>query len=426
MGSEQREWSFAHEQTRQAAVFYVKNRFKRRQRARRVTVPLGGVPTVEIIGDAENLIDTFYRMKAAAVQAPGPDGVTYTALGPAETWDAIRAAAKAVRDGTYRPGPTRQVLIPKPSGGARPLRIGNLIDRVVAAALNRALEPLWETTFLDGSMGFRPDRGSWRMLAEMEAVMTRDDRWVIASDDIRNAFGNVRIDDALADHRTHIQDQRLLALIERVLRGHDGRSRHVGIDQGSPYSPAALNLRLHEAHDLGAVRDRLPPWYRYADNVVYLCKGVPEGLQVLDWVGTALGTVGFSLKGEDGPPADLRNGDVAKLLGFTLSLERGTIRYGLAETAWATLEKYLHQAYEADNPPETAVMAINGWLNAFGPALGESRDDILRRVRLIASSVGFRETGPAASLNRTAETSWVRWGNLRQQASCRLSGGGAG
>jgi hypothetical protein len=60
--------------------------------------------------------------------------------------------------------------------------------------------------------------------------------------------------------------------IEVVLRGSD-INRTVGIDQGNPYSSTALNVRLHHAIDL--MQDQHPPrYYRYADNVVYLCRDV--------------------------------------------------------------------------------------------------------------------------------------------------------
>jgi DSBA-like thioredoxin domain len=88
--------------------------------------------------------------------------------------------------GSYRPGPVRSVRIAKLNGGHRTLRLSNLCERVVAAALHRALEPLWERTFLPWSMGFRPGRSVWRLLAELEATMVREDRWVLAIDDIKN------------------------------------------------------------------------------------------------------------------------------------------------------------------------------------------------------------------------------------------------
>src|SRR5215831_12221274 len=106
-------WSFAHEQTPRTSTFYVKNRFKRRQRPRRVTVPVRRVPTVGKIADADNLIRIFHEMRARAGQAPGPDGITYADLGHSEIAHLMREVSKTVLEGQYRPGPTRKVNIPK-------------------------------------------------------------------------------------------------------------------------------------------------------------------------------------------------------------------------------------------------------------------------------------------------------------------------
>jgi retron-type reverse transcriptase len=47
----------------------------------------------------------------------------------------------------------------------------------VATALQQALQPIWEPVFLPQSMGFRPNRGVLRLLAELERVMIDQDRW---------------------------------------------------------------------------------------------------------------------------------------------------------------------------------------------------------------------------------------------------------
>jgi hypothetical protein len=197
-------WSFAHEQTPWSATYYVKNRFKKRQRVRRVTEPVASLPTVEQLAGADNLIAAYYEMKSRSGPAPGPDGVTYADLSRGEAADLCRGLSAAVRSGSYRPGPVREVIIPKPGGGRRTLRVGNLADRLVASALNRALGPLWESVFVPFSMGFRPGRGVWRLLAELEAAAARGRRPVLAIDDIRDAFPSVVIADVLADHARYL------------------------------------------------------------------------------------------------------------------------------------------------------------------------------------------------------------------------------
>jgi RNA-directed DNA polymerase len=403
--------AFSHEQTPRTATYYVVNRFKRRQRARRVTEPVPPVPAVEQLAAPDNLIATYYEMKGKAGEAPGPDGVTYGDLSRREVADLFRELSNAVLGGTYRPGPVREVKIPKLSGGHRTLRVGNLADRVLAAALNRAMEPVWEPVFLPFSMGFRPRRGVWRLLAELEAAITREGRTVVAIDDIKDAFPSVVIDDVLTDHARHLQDPPLLSLIDTVLRGGDGHTK--GIDQGSPYSPTALNVRLHHAHDLGARQGHLPPWFRYADNLVYLCKGVSEGHQALHHVRQMLEPAGFFLKGKDGV-TDLQRGE-AQLLGFTLSWRRGRLLFDLGSDAWTKLEQNLVQAHKAEDPSQTARKAVHGWVEAFGPAFESWRIVTLDRILQRAAKLGFREIDAPRGLTERAEAAQRHWDTYRQR-----------
>ncbi len=212
------------------------------------------------------------------------------------------------------------------------------------------MEPVWEPIFLSGSMGFRPGRGVLHMLAQLERIMIDQDRWVLAIDDVAKAFDNVVIADVIMDHAQHLTDPSLLSLIEVVLRGGDGKKKK-GIDQGSAYSPTALNVRLHHTHDLGVQQGQHPPWFRYADNLVYSCRDVPEGQQALDRARHLLGQAGFALKGEDGPPVDLRRGERAQLLGFTLSCKCDALQFDLDSNAWMKLEQSLLRSHRMETQP---------------------------------------------------------------------------
>jgi RNA-directed DNA polymerase len=71
--------------------------------------------------------------------------------------------AEDLRDGSYRPLPTRRVFIPKPgSRERRPLSIPAVRDRVVQAALKIVIEPVFEADFQPCSFGFRPREGGAR------------------------------------------------------------------------------------------------------------------------------------------------------------------------------------------------------------------------------------------------------------------------
>jgi RNA-directed DNA polymerase len=343
--------------------------YRLREEKRRARERSGLVPSLEQIADPENLIRVFGELKRHAGQAPGEDGLTYLDLSASEVGSCMRGLSQVVLRGKYRPSPSRLVQIPKAGGkGQRTLALRNILDRVIAAALNTAMTPFWETLFLPGSMGFRPNRGPWDMLIRLEKAMVEEGRWVLAIDDVKDAFDHVNLEDLMEDHRRHLQDEKLLDLIEVVLRGGSNQDRKEGIEQGNAYSPTCLNVRLHHVHDLGLNQDRTNPsvWFRYADNLAYLAGDVPEGLQVLQRSRALLQSSGFTLKGEDGPPVNLREGQEAHLLGFLLSYRDGQVVYGLDEDAWKGLEQNLERCHEMPNPPLSAAQAIQGWVGLMG------------------------------------------------------------
>ena len=117
------------------------------------------------------------------------------------------------------------------------------------------------------------------MLPDLERIMVEQQRFVIAQDDIVNAFDNVPIDLVMGVFAQHVDDPELHIVGNKILRGHQDEQREVGIDQGSALSPLALNVVLHHVLDVPFSENAAhPPWLRYADNIVYLCQSVHEGM----------------------------------------------------------------------------------------------------------------------------------------------------
>jgi len=384
-------------------------RRQRRERRRDIGNPLQ--PTLAQIADHERLLETLNVLRATSGTAPGPDGVTYDDIGRSEAAQIMRDLSRELLERTYAPSMARLAQIPKPNGrGHRVLRIRSIVNRVVAASLNEALTPVWEQIFLDRSCGFRPGRGTWDLLLDLEQTMFEEDRYVVAQDDVDHAFDNVNVGDAMGDHRRYIADPGVLWLVETLLRGHPSEQRTVGIDQGMAYSPTVLNARLHYVLDIPFSADSAnPPWYRYADNVVYLGRSVSEGNQAVQTASQLLQAAGFSLKGEH-QPVDLReNGASAELLGFRLSLRNKQVRYGLSGAAWDSLRDGLGGTWETTDPSSNVIQFIRGWISSWGPAFEkESEKPFVDRTLREAAEMGFREIS-RESIRQWMQRSRDRW-----------------
>lgn len=389
---------------------------KRSRNRSRKLLELDTLPNFESIVHHENLIATLNHLKSKAGKAPGPDHLTYSSLSRGEAASLMRDLSQLAANGSYRPNGCRVVPIPKADGsGCRELKLRSICDRVISSALQKALTPLWEPMFSPRSMGFRPDRGTHRMLAEMELVMARDDCWVLAIDDVKKAFDNVNIDDLVDDHRRHITDARLLQLVEAVLRGHGAADHKLGIDQGSPYSPMALNIRLDQALDRPYSQNPANPvMYRYADNIALICKDNNMAAQALGETNNLIQAAGLTLKGKDGPPADLKKGETCQLLGFTLLYKDGQLGFDLDENAWKKLEHALKEVYWSADPPSMAKSTIKGWINYLGPAFPSLRAETQGRLLQTMSQYGFWECYSRQSIWTLWFESWKHWCKCRK------------
>jgi RNA-directed DNA polymerase len=260
--------------------------------------------------DPATLIVAFDRVAGnTGARTPGVDGVRVADIeeevGVPGFLDTLRTSLK---EGSFRPLPVRERMIPKPggSGKLRKLGIPTVADRVVQAALKLVLEPIFEADFLPVSYGFRPMRRAHDAIAEIHMLGTNGYRWVLDAD-IEAAFDSVSHSALLDQVRLRVRDKRVLALVKAFLKAGvlselgENRDTHTGTPQGGILSPLIFNVamqvldeHLHGPWENGGAmattsqrvrrrRKGQPTWrtVRYADDFVVLVHGTRNDVEDL-------------------------------------------------------------------------------------------------------------------------------------------------
>jgi RNA-directed DNA polymerase len=171
--------------------------------------------------DPATLLVAFERVAGNhGAATAGIDGMTVAdverAVGIPGFLEDLRASLK---QGTYRPLPVRQRMIPKPggSGKLRKLGIPTIADRVVQAACKLVLEPIFEADFLPVSYGFRPRRRAHDAIADIQRLGAQGYHWVLDAD-IEACFDAIDHTTLLGRVRDRVKDKRLLALVKAFLK----------------------------------------------------------------------------------------------------------------------------------------------------------------------------------------------------------------
>ncbi len=232
--------------------------------------------------------------------APGIDRMTIEQVERYGVDRLLDQLAESLKDGSYRPLPTRRVLIPKPgSREQRPLSIPAVADRIVQAAAKLVLEPVFEADFLPCSWGFRPRRSAHDALQVLIDQAWQGRRWVVETD-VASCFESIPQDRLMQAVEERISDRNVLKLLRAMLRAgvmEQGvvRGGVTGTPQGGVVSPLLCNVYLHRLDRAWQTRG-VGVLVRYADDAVVLCRTRQEAERALAALTAVLAELGLALK----------------------------------------------------------------------------------------------------------------------------------
>jgi RNA-directed DNA polymerase len=213
-------------------------------------------------------------------RACGIDGVTKQQY-QVKLESNLRALDDIICRGGWTPRPSREVLIPKPQGGTRPLAVGCLEDKIVQTLVARILEAIYEPLFHRHSYGFRRGKSAHQAIGRLYKVINeRRKNCVVVEMDIEKFFNSVSHEWLLQKLELKIADPHFLRLIHRMLRSsilhEDGSLAETerGTPQGSPVSPVLANICLHYLLDEWFSQNHSEGGeiIRYADDAVFVFK----------------------------------------------------------------------------------------------------------------------------------------------------------
>jgi RNA-directed DNA polymerase len=323
----------------------------------------------------ESLAGCFHTLDGR--KAVGVDGVSKAVYGEHLESNLEELITRMKRMG-YRPGPVREVLIPKgdKAGAMRPLGISNFEDKLVQGVTRQVLESIYEPLFLPGSYGFRPGRSCHDAVRDLQQHLYRNPVQAVIDVDLAKYFDGqaiLTIDQELllGMLREKINDPKFLRYVQRmfksgVLAEGELRVSDEGVVQGSLCSPILANIFAHYVIDIWleeVVKTHCAgriAWFRYADDLVICCETERDALRVRKGLGGRLARYKLSLNESKTRLIDFRRPrkgqsrpDVFDFLGFTFYWGRS--RRGAPTPKVKTCGKRMR----------TKLKAVNDWARAI-------------------------------------------------------------
>lgn len=238
--------------------------------------------------NVETLEEAFKAI--SGTKALGADGMTKAKYGSALETN-LKNLAKRIHDGSYKPMPKREVLIPKANGKKRPIAIACFEDKLVDWVVGKILTQVYEPLFIRSSFGYRPNKSAHQAIEACYYSLCKNKRKHVLEIDFSSFFNTIPHRNLMRVIGKRISDKRFKGLIGRFLKGAlmnaggDILPSDIGTPQGSIMSPILANIYLNEALDQWFMKDHASHnkvIVRYADDAVFFFREENDAKQFLD------------------------------------------------------------------------------------------------------------------------------------------------
>lgn len=236
---------------------------------------------IKTISNIKNLVSAYELIKSKPGNLThGVDKTTLDGL----TMKTLKKIQKELKAGTYEFNPARRIQIPKPGKNeTRPLTIASPREKIVQKAILLILEQFYEKQFSESSHGFRPGRGTYTAIRNLEAEL-QSVHYIIEVD-FSKAFDTIQHKALTEIIKEDIKCEKTLKLIKSGLKAgyiefgnlHDNLI--VGTPQGSILSPILCNIYLDKLdkfieetkkeYETGTKRQRSTEYMKIQNKVKY-------------------------------------------------------------------------------------------------------------------------------------------------------------